>query len=299
MNVLVITGDRAFTQGNPRYELQRGAVEGFGCIYWGRERMWPKVPSGRWDVVSAQDPFMRGVVAWLIARRRGAKFNLQVHANLKMQPLWKRAIAAVVLRHADSIRVVSEELKNQLLKKKIHTSVTVLPIFIDLHRLNNLERDTRGGSCKTILWLGRFEEEKDPHYALQVVRELFKRGVDVRLIMLGKGSLEEELYVNAKGLPVEFPGWRDPVPYLAKADVVLSTSPAESYGASIVEALAAGVPVVSLDVGVAKEAGAIVVSRDRLVEEIRNVLKNSPRAVLKLPVLSADEWARKWRASLQ
>jgi hypothetical protein len=57
-------------------------------------------------------------------------------------------------------------------------------------------------------------------------------------------------------------------------DVVLGTlaSPGESWGASIVEALAE-VPGVAPDVGIAKEAGAIVVTRQDLAGTLCDVAK--------------------------
>lgn len=64
-----------------------------------------------------------------------------------------------------------------------------------------------------------------------------------------------------------------PAVFLETADVVLCTSLYESWGASIVEALAAGVPVVAPDVGVAKEAGATVVPRAQLAEAVVRVLE--------------------------
>ena len=69
MRVLVITGDRRFGPGNPRYDLQRQAVEELTVVYWGRGALLPKLPAGPFDVVTAQDPFWRGFVGWYAAKR--------------------------------------------------------------------------------------------------------------------------------------------------------------------------------------------------------------------------------------
>ena len=66
----------------------------------------------------------------------------------------------------------------------------------------------------------------------------------------------------------------------------------------MIEALAARIPVVAPDVGVAKEAGAIIADRDKLAERVIEVLKNPPQAHLKLPVLTGDEWVQAWKDSL-
>jgi glycosyltransferase involved in cell wall biosynthesis len=86
--------------------------------------------------------------------------------------------------------------------------------------------------------------------------------------------------------------------YLKVADVVLSTSKHESYGASIIEALAAGVPVVSLDVGVAREAGASVVVPEQVVQATVEILHKGLRGQLQLAMASEEEWAVQWRETL-
>jgi glycosyltransferase involved in cell wall biosynthesis len=295
MNVLVITGDKTFEPGHERYELQHAAVDRLEVVYWGRGSLWPQVPEGKFDVVTVQDPFVRGLFAWRVARRLRARFNVQVHADLGGQAWWKRLIARVVVKKADSIRVVSQKVKTQVERMGGRNS-TVLPVYVDVPRFRAVVRRPHEG--KNILWVGRFEDEKDPLLALRVLKEVLETMPDTRLIMLGAGSMKEELESAAHGLPVRFPGWQDAAEYLADADVVLSTSRAESFGASIVEALAVGVPVVALDVGVAKEAGAIVVPHSELAHAVVQILKNPPQAKLTVPLLNKQEWVELWKNSL-
>ncbi|MGH7141440.1 MAG: glycosyltransferase [Minisyncoccia bacterium] len=292
MNVLTITGDKSFGPGNKRYELQRAQVDELVAVYWGRSSLWPKIPQGTFDVVTSQDPFFRGLFAWHAARTRGAKLHIQVHTDLDAQPLLRHVLAQIVLCHADGIRVVSEKLKARVEKVGVRAPVSVLPIFINVSRFRSPVRKSHEG--KNMLWVGRFEEEKDPLAAISIFEKVRRETPDAKLIMLGKGSLEARLKDEAKNLAVEFPGWQDPIPFLEKADVVLSTSKHESFGASIVEALAAGVPVVAPDVGIAREAGAFVVSREGLAQKVIEVLQSGVRAELKLHLSNAEEWARAW-----
>jgi len=135
--------------------------------------------------------------------------------------------------------------------------------------------------------------------ALEALQEVLKHGVvSVKLIMLGTGSLEAMVRKAAEGLPVEFPGWKDFAEYLPTADVVLSTSLHESWGAIIVEALAAGVPVVAPDVGIAREAGAIIAEPKDFAQKIIEVLQTSPRGKLLLELPNATEWAKQWEETL-
>jgi glycosyltransferase involved in cell wall biosynthesis len=296
MRVLVITGDKRFGPGHPRYDLQKPAVDVFEVVYWGRGALFPKLPEGPFDVVSAQDPLWRGLFGWYVARKMCARFNVQVHMDLEPLSGVRRTLAALILGRADSIRVVSDKIKTQVGKFGAKAPVTVLPVFVELEKFKSVVREPHEG--KVILWVGRFEPEKDPTLAIEVLKKVLAQGIDARLILLGAGSLEPVLRAAATNMPVDFPGWQSPALYLAKADVVLSTSKHESWGESMIEALAAGVPVVAPDVGVAKEAGATVVPRHELADAVVQVLTSAPRAQLQLTMPSREEWLEQWQKSL-
>lgn len=296
MKVLTISGDRSFKAGNPRFDLQFQAVERFEVVYWGPRAPFPKIPAGPFDVVSSQDPFLRGLVAWFMARHYGARLNVQVHADLSAQNIFRKMLAWFVLREADSIRAVSERVKKQVEAHKVQVPIAVLSIFIDGEKFKNIIRTL--DAHPLVLWVGRFEKEKNPLEALSVLKQVQEKIPTVKMVMLGAGSMERVLRERARGLPVEFPGWSDVVPFLARAHVVLSTSKAESFGASLVEARLAGVPVVSLDVGVAREVGAYVIAPSKIAEEVVRVLSSHPAPSAGVAVLSKEEWIKKWKESL-
>lgn len=306
MKVLMISGDRHTleidSEAYKRLELQRGQVDKLDVF------VWPQVHSlfeifntarrVRYDVITAQDPFWRGLLALFIAKLAGGRLNIQVHADLVVQSLGYRLIAYLVLRHSDSVRVVSEKIKEQVLNMGVSAPIFILPVFVNLERFRLAKRNPTG-QPSMILWVGRFEPEKDPLLAVDVLRKVRHSGVDAKLVMLGKGSMEYLVKERAGELPVELPGWIDPLPYLERADVVLSTSKYESWGASIVEALAAGVPVVARDVGVAREAGATIREREALHEAVAEILRSPMQGVLKLRLLNAQEWAIAWRETIR
>lgn len=288
------------TEAHRRFALQRREVEQLNLF------VWPQVHSGwqiyraaranRYDVITVQDPFWRGLLALKIAWLTSTKLNVQVHTDLSAQPFFRHVLAQIVLRHADSMRVVSEKIRAQVGFMRTRASIHVLPVYVGISRFQNLARQSH--APKTILWIGRLEHEKDPLAAIRVLQEVRKKGVDAKLIMLGTGSLMPEIHQASQGLPIELPGWQDPRPYLERADVVLSTSKYESWGASIVEALAAGVPVVAPDVGIAKEAGAIVVPRSEFASAVVDILQTGKRGVLRLSLPTAEEWAKHWKETL-
>lgn len=296
MKVLMITGDRRFGPGNRRYDLQRSAVDALEVVYWGRGALWPRIPAETFGVVTVQDPFWRGLFASRVARRLGARLSVQVHADMSGQSFIRRAIAGIVLRRATSIRVVSKKLQQQVVHVRPSAPIHVLPVFIEISKFRAAVR--RPHTDKTILWVGRFEKEKNPLGALDIFRAVHTQEPNARLVMLGSGAMEVRIRQAAQGLAVEFPGWQDPLPYLETADVVLCTSWHESFGASIIESLAAGVPVVAPDVGVAEEAGAIVAPYMRLADVVVQVLRKGERGELKIEMPDEDTWKQKWRNTL-
>jgi len=96
-------------------------------------------------------------------------------------------------------------------------------------------------------------------YALQVVRGLRDKGLDVRLIVVGDAKtpaeqkFKHELLARVRREKLEeaviFTGWQpDPAPYYALFDLYLLTSmPFEGIPGSIIEATIMGVPVVGFD----------------------------------------------------
>lgn len=296
MRVLAITGDRSFKNGHPRFELQASMVEELVSLFWGKGSVLPRVPSGHFDVITVQDPFWRGFFAWYISKKKRARLNVQVHTDLSVYAGLKKWIARFILKKADSIRVVSNKIKKQIEAMDVPSPIYTLPVYIDIESFQSINKEPH--SRKTILWIGRFEKEKGPEFAIDILEYVRNEGIDAKLIMLGEGSEKESLVKKAGNLPVEFVGWKDPRKYLAVSDVVVSTSHHESFGASIVEALASGVPVVSPDVGIAREAGAIITERQKMPEMVKEVLKRGQQGVLKLSLLNKEEWQREWKKTL-
>ena len=306
MKVLMISGDKNVlvpsTPAHARLELQKKQVEKLEVVFWGRGALTSVFKIREcFDVVTAQDPFWRGLAGFVLARRMRARLNVQVHADLVGQSWLKKGIANFLLRRADSIRVVSQKIKGVLVAAGVRAPIHVLPIFIDVARFQNLQKKQHPKFAKVILWIGRLESEKNPAEAIEVLKEVRAKGIDAGLIFLGGGSLEHTLRAQAASLAqwVEFAGWQhDTLPYLAMADVELSTSRHESYGASIIEALAAGVPVVSYDVGVARDAGATIAPRGGLAKATVAALQSGRRSTLQISLLSADAWGPAWKETL-
>lgn len=100
-----------------------------------------------------------------------------------------------------------------------------------------------------ILGVGRLEKQKDFSSLIRAFAQLKKQS-PARLMILGEGSERSKLQdlVNNAGLTddVAFPGFvANPYAYMARATVLVLSSAWEGFGNVLVEAMAAGTPVVS------------------------------------------------------
>jgi phosphatidylinositol alpha-mannosyltransferase len=107
---------------------------------------------------------------------------------------------------------------------------------------------------KTILYIGRLEGRKGVKYLLRAYQELAQRNDKVQLMIAGSGPDETKLrdYVSEQEIPrVTFLGYisdKDKIHHLHRADVFCSPATrGESFGVVLLEAMAAGCPVVAGD----------------------------------------------------
>ena len=132
----------------------------------------------------------------------------------------------------------------------------IIPNGVDLDRFTHAEpyEALRDGTLN-ILFLGRLEERKGLTHLLQAYHRLRKRKVDARLLVVGAGPKlrEYKRFVGLRGIrDVEFLGRvndAEKVRYFASADIYCAPNTGqESFGIVLLEAMAAGVPIVASDI---------------------------------------------------
>ena len=137
-------------------------------------------------------------------------------------------------------------------------------------------------SRANILWVGRFEEIKNPMLALEsllILRNKFK--TNIKLTMIGNGSLHSKCvkYGKENNLNVDFPGWiTDQEQIYLKSKFLLMTSVNEGLGLVAVEAGNFGLPTISTksggisDVVIDGKTGLLVESDSEQIAEAMNSL---------------------------
>jgi glycosyltransferase involved in cell wall biosynthesis len=262
-------------------------------IFYGLDtiRISGKLP--RPDVISAQDPFEVGLLALLIARMRGLPLHVQVHTDFLSRGYVRHSfvnrlrimVAGFVLKRAARIRVVSSRVRDSLMSRyHLATPVSVLPIFVDVAKFRDAKADPilteRFAPFSNKLFVvARLEPEKN--VALAIESFAASAPQDACLIILGDGSERESLkrLVQERSVSdrVFFEGEAAPIDYYPLASLVLVTSRYEGYGLVIIEALAAGKPVLSTDVGVAREMGVIVAMEEEFPIALNRWFVDGPR----------------------
>ena len=280
----------------------------YGFDAWRIARKFPKP-----DVVTTQDPFETGLVALCIARWLRVPLHVQVHTDFSSREFarhsfinWLRQkIAWFVLRRAARIRVILGRTADAIRARGIATPLTILPIFVDAAKFANIPRTKHPRWKIALLCVGRFEKEKRFELAIDALAAARAKGHDIGLTLVGEGHERQTYYRYAQRLRVadrvEIVGWHnDLTKYYAEADIVLVPSRYEGYGLVIVEALAAGIPVLATDVGVAREAGAMVVTAKEFPQAILRWLENGPRkaSLAQQPYKDINDYIEKYCADL-
>jgi glycosyltransferase involved in cell wall biosynthesis len=164
----------------------------------------------------------------------------------------------------DQMTIVSQTAADRFIAERIIPSrlLRVLPNSVDTERFRNVPSGTREslrgelGLDGRFAWLavGRFEVAKDYPNMLRAFARVHERHPDAVLLLVGRGSLqpETEALSQALGLAgrVRFLGVRRDVPaVLTAADGYMMSSAWEGMPIVLLEAAAAGLPIVATRVG--------------------------------------------------
>jgi glycosyltransferase involved in cell wall biosynthesis len=249
-------------------------------------------------LITAQDPSERWLVAWLLARAYRAPLEVQVHTDIMSPYLLAESvknklrlrIAKFILPRSDCIRVVSRRILQSLTlwNAALAPHSTILPIYVDVARFRALHRVKEHGAFR-FLMVSRLTREKNIALAIHAFAEIAEEFRDAKLIIVGDGPYRKRLEALALAYKlmrgrVVFEGWQEDVSrQFQYASCYLMTSYYEGYGRAVVEALAAGLPVIMTDVGVAGEivenekSGLIVPVGDKqkLVHAMKRIMADS------------------------
>jgi 1,2-diacylglycerol 3-alpha-glucosyltransferase len=262
---------------------------------------------GALSIVHTHSPFVTGWLGTQAARRARVPLVFTYHTQLEEYahyvPFEKNATREAATRltrsyanSVDAVIVPTASMERRLRALGVRTRIDVIPSGIDVATFSGGRRSERlrarlgvSSNEKMILCVGRLAVEKN----LELAIEAFARLGDTtaRLVILGDGPHRDALlrFATRAGVAsrTTFGGEfvRDALPdAYASAEVFLFTSHSETQGLVLVEALAAGTPVVAVDTPVTRDvvgaAGELVAGNaDALAAALRGAFAASRRGV--------------------
>ncbi len=216
-------------------------------------RLARAVRAVRPDVVHAHNVKITGV-AGVGLRLAGVRRPALVGTFHGVAPGEDRA-ASLVLRAASEVACVSEGLAERLREAGgSHGRISVIanavapvaPLGAEARARIDADLDLAGRPV--VAWVGRLMPVKAPGRFLEAVRLIAAEVPEAAFVIVGDGPLRPALERDAPS-SVRFAGWRgDARELIARADVLVVSSDSEGLSVVTLEALSAGVPVVSTPV---------------------------------------------------
>jgi phosphatidylinositol alpha-mannosyltransferase len=208
---------------------------------------------GQFDVLNIHGPCDPGLALWGLAMFSGPKV-LTLHNASFPDARWRHWIAPYyrwAFRRASAVIAVSEATA-ETLGRYASFDATIIPNGIDVPywRARPSARYVRPGA-RNLVYLGRLESRNGPEVAIRAFAAIADKAPDVRLLMAGDGpmraSLEAEVPAALRGR-VEFIGavYDERPELLASSSVFLLPARAVGFSIMVLEAFAAGLPVVAL-----------------------------------------------------
>ncbi|MCJ7700232.1 MAG: glycosyltransferase family 4 protein, partial [Anaerolineales bacterium] len=222
-------------------------------------------------VITSQSPFEPGLLGVLLKALFKVPLEVQVHVNyfsdfwLREHPWWNRIrilMARLVLKGADSVRVVSSVVRDELLNRfkipEMKVVIIPVPVFFrdegDKAQTTSFDLPTSPGS-KVVLFVGRLCFQKNLGGLFQVIEKILSARSDVEFILAGDGSEREITEKKAAHLDKERIHVLGNVDYnhLARlyrhAEVIILPSLYEGFGRVVLEGYLFGTPSVATRCG--------------------------------------------------
>ena len=204
----------------------------------------------------------RDLVYLAIAKMLGARTVYQVHGGDLPQRFYARSrLLTSFLRWTlglPDLVVVLAQVELAAYREFVpDQTVVALPNGIDCRPFGAVPTvRSNDEQALRLVYIGRVAREKGLYETLQAVRLAHELGVETRLVIAGQGAEESRLrrYAQALGIAprVCFVGpvfGADKVKLFAGADAMVLASYAEGLPYALLEAMAAGVPVIATPVG--------------------------------------------------
>lgn len=272
-----------FAPKYPKATKSEGLVHRFPSLRWSGKLFQPMpfdlsfkinglIERLGFDIIHTHHPFWLGQIALRYAQRLKVPLVFTQHAfyhkypqeflGLPVEPLEKIIVRTrnAYLKKCAAIIAPSRAVKRELLTAHPPVAVSVIPSGIDLKkfapdsRRRQIFRRQLGLKSNEValLCVARLAFEKNVDFLLTALAPLLKARAGVKLFLVGDGLARPMLKNAARGLDIKgqvlFPGaveYENLPDWYRAADVFVYPSLFETQGLALIEAMAAGLPVVA------------------------------------------------------
>jgi glycosyltransferase involved in cell wall biosynthesis len=224
------------------------------------------------DLVHVHHPFLSGTLALRFCRPRNipivftnhTRYDIYSQVYLPMLPdaVGETAIRSYLphfCRACDLVVSPSKGMADVLRRLGIESEVTVIPNGVEIERFLSpsipVDRAELGipDECVILIYIGRVAAEKNMAFLLRAFIGLAEAYPNIHLLIVGSGPELENLQAQASNFSqnnrIHFTGFipYDQIPrYFAVADAFVTASISEVHPLSVIEAMAAGLPVLGI-----------------------------------------------------
>ena len=208
------------------------------------------------DIIHAHDP--KSTIASVIASR-GKKIIAHIHSNHRY--MRKISIKSCIFhfyieKRISSIIWVSDSALNEyIFNKKINKKIdsVVLRNVVNPNELKDIARNDKDQYSFDLVFLGRMEDVKNPLRFIDIMSQIQKNKRDIKVAMIGDGSLMNEVKTKVNELGLEknitiFGNLINPYKILLSSKILVITSRYEGTPMNALESIACGIPIVSTSV---------------------------------------------------
>lgn len=208
------------------------------------------------DIIHAHDP--KSTIASAIASR-GKKIIAHIHSNHRY--MRKISIKSCIFhfyieKRISSIIWVSDSALNEyIFNKKINKKIdsVVLRNVVNPNELKDIARNDKDQYSFDLVFLGRMEDVKNPLRFIDIMSQIQKNKRDIKVAMIGDGSLMNEIKTKVNELGLEknitiFGNLINPYKILLSSKILVITSRYEGTPMNALESIACGIPIVSTPV---------------------------------------------------
>jgi glycosyltransferase EpsF len=185
-------------------------------------------------------------------------FNMKLAHLSFLKSVYLKVSRLLALRYSNKFLAVSKSAGNSLFKTN---NYQLLSLSIDISQFNPINekqivrRDFHLREDDFVIGhVGRFDTQKNHAFLLKVAKELIQLNPKTKIFLIGKGPLEEEIKIKITENDLDgyfvFVGLRSDVPQIMSniMNAFLFPSLSEGLGLVLVEAQAAGLPIICSDV---------------------------------------------------